>query len=48
MQPLQNCIGPTIHIGEEILCFPDAGFFLPKGITKTVAKVLHRIYKKPA
>ena len=25
MQPLQNCIGPTICIGQEILCLPYAG-----------------------
>ena len=23
----KNCIGPTIHIGREILCLPYAGFF---------------------
>ena len=28
MQPLQNCTGPTIRIGREILCLPYAGFFL--------------------
>ena len=28
MQPLQNCIGPTIRIGREILCLPYAGFFI--------------------
>ena len=28
MQPLQNCIGPTIRIGREILCLPYAGFLL--------------------
>ena len=27
MQLLQNCIGPTIRIGREILCLPYAGFF---------------------
>ena len=27
MQPLKNCIGPTIRIGREILCLPYAGFF---------------------
>ena len=27
MQPLQNCTGPTIRIGREILCLPYAGFF---------------------
>ena len=27
MQPLQNCIGPTIRIGREILCLPYAEFF---------------------
>ena len=27
-QPLQNCIGPTIRIGREILCLLHAGFFL--------------------
>ena len=27
MQRLQNCIGPTIRIGREILCLPYAGFF---------------------
>ena len=27
MQPLENCIGPTIRIGREILCLPYAGFF---------------------
>ena len=26
MQPLQNCIGPTICIGREIICLPYAGF----------------------
>ena len=26
MQPLQNCIGPTIRIGREIRCLPYAGF----------------------
>ena len=26
-QPLENCIGPTIRIGREILCLPYAGFF---------------------
>ena len=28
MQPLQNCIGPNIRIGREILCLPYAGFFI--------------------
>ena len=28
MQPLQNCTGPTIRIGREILCLPYAGFFV--------------------
>ena len=28
MQPVQNCIGPTIRIGREILCLPYAGFLL--------------------
>ena len=28
MQPLGNCIGPTIRIGREILFLPYAGFFL--------------------
>ena len=27
MKPLQNCNGPTIRIGREILCLPYAGFF---------------------
>ena len=27
MQPLENCIGPTIRIGQEILCLPYVGFF---------------------
>ena len=27
MQPLQNCIGPTIHIGRESCCLPYAGIF---------------------
>ena len=27
MQPLQNCIGPIIRIGREILRLPYAGFF---------------------
>ena len=27
MQPLPNCIGPTIRIGREIRCLPYAGFF---------------------
>ena len=26
MQPLKNFIGPTIRIGQEILCLPYAGF----------------------
>ena len=26
MQPLENCIGPTIRMGREILCLPYAGF----------------------
>ena len=26
-QLLQNCIGPTIRIGQEILCVLYAGFF---------------------
>ena len=30
MQRLQNCIGPTIRIGREILCLPYAGFFKDK------------------
>ena len=28
MQPLQNCIGPTICIGREIWCLPYAGFLV--------------------
>ena len=28
MQPLQNCIGPTIRIGRESLYLLYAGFFL--------------------
>ena len=42
MQPLQNCIGPTIRIGLEILCLPYAGFFLcivPKNIGTTAKSV---------
>ena len=27
MQPTQNCIGPSIRIGREILGLPYAGFF---------------------
>ena len=27
MQPLRNWNGPTIRIGQEILCLPYAGFF---------------------
>ena len=38
MQPLQNCIGPTIRIGREILCLPYAGFF------KTIQNRLHFKY----
>ena len=30
MQPLQNCIGPTIRIGREILSLPYAGFLSEK------------------
>ena len=30
MQPLQNCIDPTIRIGREILCLPYAGFLMYK------------------
>ena len=29
MQPLQNCISPTIRIGREILCLSYAGFLNP-------------------
>ena len=29
MQPLQNCICPSIRIGQEVLCLPYAGFFGP-------------------
>ena len=25
MKPLQNCIGPSIRIGQEILCHPYSG-----------------------
>ena len=28
MQPLQNCYGHTIRIGQEILCLPYAGFLI--------------------
>ena len=28
MQPFQNCIGPTIRIGREILCLLYAGFLI--------------------
>ena len=28
MQPLQNCIGPTNRISQEILCLQYAGYFL--------------------
>ena len=35
MQPLQNCINPTIRIGQEILCLLYAGFLLP---TRTAMK----------
>ena len=27
MQPLINCIGPTISVGQEILCLPYEDFF---------------------
>ena len=27
-QLLQNCIGPSIRIGQEIQCLPYLGFFL--------------------
>ena len=30
MQPLQNCIDPTIHIGQENLCLPYAEFLNQK------------------
>ena len=40
MQPLQNCIGPTIHIGREILCLPYAGFFMYTVATDCVSKRL--------
>ena len=35
--PLQNCIAPTIRIGQEILCLPYSGFFL-KQITQPLKK----------
>ena len=38
MQPLENCIGPTIRIGREILCLPYAGFF--KEFYLAVAQIL--------
>ena len=28
IKPLQNCIGPTIRIGQESWCLLYAGFFL--------------------
>ena len=40
MQPLENCIGPTIRIGREILCLPYAGFFFE------TSKIKNHFYKK--
>ena len=52
MQPLQNFIGPTISIGQRILCLPYAGFFLVISIkffaqlikTKTLEKNFINVY----
>ena len=35
MQPLQNCSGPTIRIGRDILCLPYAGFSISTGVGPT-------------
>ena len=36
MQPLKNCIGPTIHIGQEILCLPYAEFSIVNHAKKSL------------
>ena len=47
MQPLQNCIGPTIRIGREIFCLPYAGFFTAVFTQiKIFAKLLKSLSKK--
>ena len=33
-RPLQNCIGPTIRIGQENWCLPCAGFCLDSVLIK--------------
>ena len=47
MQPLKNCIGPTIQIGWEIQCLAYAGFFLCFGISFKVTKVTTGHQKLP-
>ena len=39
MQPLKNCIGPTIRIGREILCLPYEGVF-----SKSIMEKLHLLF----
>ena len=42
MQPLQNCIGPTIRIGRESWCLPYAGF-LARGLVLSFLCVQNNI-----
>ena len=44
MQPLQNCIGPTIRISREILCLPYAGFLILIILKRKEKKGLLLIY----
>ena len=43
MQPLENCIGPTIRIGREILCLPYAGFNFIEFSKKKIVCFWHNI-----
>ena len=45
MQPPQNCIGPTIRIGWEILCLLYAGFLYIFVFVKNYATSQKYIYK---
>ena len=44
MQPLQNCIGPTIRIGREILCLPYAAFLHNASERKKYSKISGGIF----
>ena len=41
MQPLRNCNGPTIRIGQEILCLPYTGFLGMKTVCISYFSVIY-------